>query len=487
MKALVVTLGTRDLQIYKSIFADENFHSNIESKTIKVNHTEDEVTLTPNSAEEGFYIVKSPRKGGEKILRNYNVFKPHLKYPILKPSIEKILSDPQEKLNVVFIATDQDGPETRFTLSDTIEYAYIIEKLIKEEYPTVKCDNFIVNERVTDMDFQFKKFDNDVKNHLIDDDKKIEKIYLMAQGGIDQINMAITLKMIEHFPDLILLQKNEGEKEANESSFALTYRFSLESRKIREFIKENNYSAARKIILPLTKSNNQLKPIKNCFSFLDNRINFKHQQNISLLNQVTIDLPLQYIDNYKQNFPPQLFLNELDIERANFFYTFEIASICQLYFKKGNFSLGTLTFIRFVEELSKSLISELFDIDLNNYNERIQILASENRQPGIPDYLNYINENCANSTILKIIEAIKPTISIVNGERNKGINLLRNHVWLIHENNTIDKSILNGHCQNFITSNGDGVFDQIMKALNMPEENIYDSMNNELLLKLDEF
>jgi hypothetical protein len=30
----------------------------------------------------------------------------------------------------------------------------------------------------------------------------------MAQGGIDQINMAITLKMIEHFPDLILLQKN---------------------------------------------------------------------------------------------------------------------------------------------------------------------------------------------------------------------------------------------------------------------------------------
>lgn len=491
MKALIVTLGTRDLQIYKSIIADENFDSNIETKIVKVKSTGDEVTLNQNIAEEGFYMVRSARYGGGKILNNFNVFKKHLRYPILKPALEMLTADNNNAVQLIFIYTDQENADERFRKNDTIEYAYILEKLIKEDFPTINVDNFLVFKEVTDLDYQFNQFESYLnrrgdknKVSLIDNDN-INEIYLMAQGGIDQINTAITLKLIEHFPNLKLLQKKEGEGKTIESSFPLTYRLSLDKNIIKEFINENNYSAARKVILPLTKVDSQLRPIKNCLTFLNNRINFQHQQNIGLLEQVQIDLSAEYLRNYKEKYPHHSFLIDLDIDKTNYFNTFEIASICQLFLKKGNFALGTLTYIRLVEELCKSLIYELFNIDLDNYHERLKLTLNENRLSGIPDYLRYLEANCSSPSILNIVVSIIPTISHVNRDSTKGLNLLRNHVWLIHENKTIDKTIINGQCPNFLSTNGDGIFDQIMKALNMPEENIYDSMNNELKSKLD--
>jgi len=485
MKALIVTLGTRDLQIYESIFLDDKVESfrNEKASFLKINGYK--IALKENDAEKGYYMVFNPRADGIIIKNHIEELKPHLKYPILKPALELLTVNSYEELQLIFIATDQENAKERFRKSDTIEYADILEKLIKEDFPAINVDNFVVFKEVTDLDYQFNQFQSDLKKASLIDNNEIEEVYLMAQGGIDQINTAITLKLIEHFPNLKLLQKKEGEDKATESSFPLTYRLSLDKNIIKEFINENNYSAARKVILPLTKVNSQLKPIKNCLTFLNNRINFQHQQNIGLLDQVQIDLSAEHIDNYKGKYPHHLFLIDLDLDKTNYFNTFEIGSICQLFLKKGNFALGTLTYIRLVEEFCKSLIFDLFDIDLDNTNARNKLTLSENRLPGISDYLRHLDTNCHSPSILKIVSIIKPTISHINGDPTKGLNLLRNHVWLIHENKTINKTIINGQCPNFLSDKGDGIFDQIMKALNMPEENIYESMNKELLAKLD--
>ncbi len=216
--ALIVTVGTRDVQVDLSILKEklpEKYQEYINPK----NNT------------------LMARKAGEFINQNYDTLKKHIKIPIIEPTLKYLQHEIKNIDYLLLIATDQETPRD----TDTYYYAEIIKKYIAQNYGNVsKIEIFkITSDEVVYLDKMYKYihgvFQKNKNLNMLND---YENIYLHLVGGIDAINTSIRFNAIQK-----LGTKIQSELHVNEDTGTAS---PIQS--IRQFLQSNDNNTVRKMI-----------------------------------------------------------------------------------------------------------------------------------------------------------------------------------------------------------------------------------------------
>ncbi|MBK6329260.1 MAG: hypothetical protein IPF62_01605 [Bacteroidetes bacterium] len=239
---LVVTVGNSDIQISDKKYRDftiENsegdfyLFSKEKHKTI--------IELLRNRADKSTYILKSCRFDSEKIKKNYNLFRPILRFPIIEPLIKYLKKEATEIDTIWLVYTDQE--DENFRRSDTVYAKDIIQRYLKEIMPAcTRFNSLKVSKNLTDIDFQYNEFSK-IKSSPFAKLDNIEKAYLFPQGGMDQINQALTLQFIQAFQDrAVILQKPEGA-DLRELKFPSIFLKELNKQKIIKHLEDYDFES----------------------------------------------------------------------------------------------------------------------------------------------------------------------------------------------------------------------------------------------------
>ncbi|WP_019990112.1 hypothetical protein [Rudanella lutea] len=253
---LIITIGTRDVQLRKDLImqADEWTVQTIkDEKTgrdrITVRKAENQLDVSWSKDFPDYYTV-TPRIGG-KILADITLaFADILEMPLITPVVDQLAQEEKTVDVVLLIYTNQEQEYSEGKVkpfhynNDTLFFASVVETLLRR-HPLLQMatfDQYEIYERVADIDYQYDQFA--AKNHsLFDDSDEVESIFLLPQGGIDQINQAVTLQLIQAFKHRVkLYQKPDG---ADPVVLTFTDRFldDLNKQKIHKHLDDYDFDA----------------------------------------------------------------------------------------------------------------------------------------------------------------------------------------------------------------------------------------------------
>jgi len=212
----VATVGKRDVQINRNKINENHLSLIYDGKNWYIKETVSgdiiEIDAPGNNMSdpgENHYTVKKPRIGGKIILKNDLLFSV-CEFPIISPVLEKIFSAGKNIKEIKLVYTDQEDEGYRD--GDTLYFSTIITKYIEDTF-NIPVDEFAVWRSPADIDKQYADFRHkkSLENiNLLPNNEEVNEIYLLAQGGIDQINFALTLRLIENYREkLIYYQKPE--------------------------------------------------------------------------------------------------------------------------------------------------------------------------------------------------------------------------------------------------------------------------------------
>lgn len=254
---LVITLGTREIQIPVNKIEENNFEI-IEEKGEKfsmyflqnkeINNLLIEIKQ-PTKEFPDYITINSPRKDGGIIASNFNKFQSIIDYPIVRPAIE-FLKNKNINLDVIMLVfTDQEeeylaGRVAEYHKNnDSLFFAEVLEKLLKSDiyFQNTEIDLFVVNKNVYDLAFQYDDFKR-INDYLLYPEE-VKQVFLYPQGGIDQINQSLVLRLIETFKGKVKqLQKAEGA-DFKELDFPAKFLGSLNKQKIIKHLADYDFGA----------------------------------------------------------------------------------------------------------------------------------------------------------------------------------------------------------------------------------------------------
>ena len=218
----IVTLGTREIQFKIDELAENNFEiEDLHSSNIKIKHKENNISFEvfKNNFYENYLYPVQPRTAGKIISENFDIFKNILFFPLINKPFEKIVKE-NNLTKFIIVYTDQidlkDNDKNK--QRDTLYFAEIIKKHYYEKLEKSGRTDFIdicINKNVTDIDYQYNYFAKELKEKLKINNNEINKIYLLPQGGIDQINHALTLQLLQQYKDKVEIWQQAEGKEAN--------------------------------------------------------------------------------------------------------------------------------------------------------------------------------------------------------------------------------------------------------------------------------
>jgi hypothetical protein len=127
-----------------------------------------------------------------------------LKFPLIAPFIEHLKQEKGLPEKVLIVHTDQEDADERHRSNDTLYFSEIFRRwlIIREGMQESQIDSFAVTRSATDIDRLYKSF-KAKGQQLTETNGGFENVYLLAQGGIDQINHALTLQLIQLFKNRV--------------------------------------------------------------------------------------------------------------------------------------------------------------------------------------------------------------------------------------------------------------------------------------------
>lgn len=295
---LVITLGTREIQLPVNKIEECNFEV-IEEKGVlfvqKINDSSVRIEVRqPNKEFPDFYII-SPRTAGKIIDDNFDVFQPIIDFPIVRPVIEYLKQNAVNLDVIMLVYTDQEeafkNGKVKFQNkeNDSIYYADIISKLIKKDvfFAKTEIDPFAITENVTDLGYQYDDFKRINQSLLYPDE--VKQVFLYPQGGIDQINQALVLRLIETFKGKVKqLQKAEGAS-FQELDFPYKFLSSLNKQKIIKHIADYDFGA-------IDKGLSSIKQVYHLAQYASKRLNLQYdliETNIRALPTYPLEANIQ--------------------------------------------------------------------------------------------------------------------------------------------------------------------------------------------------
>jgi hypothetical protein len=260
---LIITIGTRDVQLRKDRIeasADWEIVKNLNPKTGRetISDRQNEVSLTVFSNDDfSDYFTFSPRAGGKIIDDNLIAFEPILELPLIMPVIDSLATKGKTIDSVMLIYTDQQTEldakliKPNHYNNDTLFFKDIVTALLKKHslLKNAVFDEYGIFEKVANIDHQYQHFAEAKKGLLLGNPEEIKEIILLPQGGIDQINHAITLQLIQAFKHKVrLLQKPEAN-EPIELRFTHQFLNDLNKQKIIKHLEDYDFDKASDLYL----------------------------------------------------------------------------------------------------------------------------------------------------------------------------------------------------------------------------------------------
>lgn len=221
---LIITVGTSDVQVTDELLASSEWQIHAEDKEKDIKRVVNRETgltafsVKNNRNKAGAYLVARPRTDGSLILENLDLYKYILTCPLVEPVTDSLVGDNKTPDLVMLVCTNQPVPpetEIRHYENDTCFFSRILGEKLRERMPHLVNKDILhyeIRERLTDIDFQYREFDRAAGSMIPLDGEELKQVILLAQGGIDQINQAVTLQLIRKYgTKLKLYQKSESD------------------------------------------------------------------------------------------------------------------------------------------------------------------------------------------------------------------------------------------------------------------------------------
>ena len=250
---LVITLGTSEVQVIEDKLEANGFSIAADKKSIFSKETPNALLpIKENRNRTGTYLFDKPRIGGEFVIQSgLEKYMPIFGFPLVLPAIELFFKENTDKQidKCLLVFTDQTDPKFRDT--DTLHFKTILKGKLKETYE-FKEDIFMefpIRENVTVIDYQYVDFAKKCREILETPEEEIEQVVLLTQGGIDQINQALTLQFIQAYKHkLKLYQKAEG-RPPEVLNFPQLFLRDLNKQKIIKHLEDYDFDKASLLIL----------------------------------------------------------------------------------------------------------------------------------------------------------------------------------------------------------------------------------------------
>ena len=265
---LIITIGTRDVQttyelIQKAIEAnilqvesrwvDKNTNKEFISG-IRITDTNQVVNLRANTNEQfrDFYIFPSPRQDVITLAQLSANTLGWLAFPLIANPLDWLQKKIESINYVLTVFTDQNKEDAGYHWKDdTLYFNKLIQNFLRSH--TVTADAFYeeypIKAEPVNIDYQYDHFEQakgGLLNRTTDD---IENIYLLAQGGIDQINTALTLKLIEHFPGKVRYLQQPEDQSVEERKFPRKFLNNLNKAKSIELLNRFDFHAIQRLCM----------------------------------------------------------------------------------------------------------------------------------------------------------------------------------------------------------------------------------------------
>ncbi len=275
----ILTFGTSDLQYKKedilnasnvAFLPDENEPKQIEITFNNGNNIK--VNIKKNRSFHDFFLLNSPRNDGKTIIENFDIFKNLIIFPLIYPIFESRNISENDKIILVYTDQHEEG----FNNNDTLYYSEIFKKFLcykkNIQNPNIFID-FPINEQVVNIDYQYRNFESAIISKKLIPDDNFSNIILLAQGGIDQINYALTLQLIKHYGTkvkILQIKESNNDRKENELKFAYIFTRDLLFDKIEHLVSRGDYAGSLEILKSFD-SNNTYNDLIKWLEFADYR------------------------------------------------------------------------------------------------------------------------------------------------------------------------------------------------------------------------
>lgn len=340
MKILFITIGTSEIQINNNPGAGFSIHNNkLEKDGFSI------VNIRQNRGYSS-YLLKSPRNDGETIFKEYLRFKSIIELPLILPVINFLIEKGVSFEEVWLIYTDQKDADENFKVNDTLYFKDIVKLKLKEILPSAKFNEYGIEQRVRDIDYQYKLFGQEILAIAKRKDE-IEKVYLLPQGGIDQINQALTLQLIQLFKDKVILYQNAEKANPEELEFPSLFLHDLTKQNVIKHIKDFDFDKATDLILDNEK-------LHHLAVYAGLRLNLLHSE--------VDDSKLE--DKYRIKWVELSPLQQKKIKLQDLIFSFKIL------LRQRNFNEALTKLFSITDNLFKFRLNEYTNEDVSEYYDK---------------------------------------------------------------------------------------------------------------------
>jgi hypothetical protein len=349
------------------------------------------------------------------------------------------------------IYTDQ-GTDSKFSKSDTVYEAEIIQLILEKEHEEAsQLIHFKGNPANAEEAFKglATLLRPICRQHA---DKRI--IFIDA-GGTSQLKTASRELLRYYVPEERLNIRHVAESgEVTDASSDTLKRYHLLG-VARKFVDLFQYAEALQVLKQVPERSVDRWPLTRLVEALAWRKNFEFhraKQRVDALAQNDHGVPeldaliRRFAAVYNQ--PSSCAFQSLNEDENQAIY--ELASICQLYFNKPDYTLGVVTYYRLCEEICSAFLQcETYDTNVPEMLDRCCKDASNDKQ------------------ILPLFKHIQPT---------RGLNHLRNTCFLAHENHPVTLEKILKEDRFFMSQ----TLPELWRLLGLPETNLYKQLNGKL-------
>ncbi len=240
---MVITLGTSDVQIKSDLVKESDFEVDGSILRHKLNQLPS-INLRKNRDREDSRLLNQCRIDGELMVQGgIDNYLPVLDFPLTLPAINKFINDnPEHRIDKwLFVFTDQEDPNHRH--NDTLFVRQILARKIEKLYGASSIDflDFSVTEKIPDIDHQYVQFGIKCHSFLNIPESEVGQVILLAQGGIDQINQALTLQLTQAFKHKLRLYQKAEDRDPTLLTFPRLFLNDLSKQKILKHLDDYDF------------------------------------------------------------------------------------------------------------------------------------------------------------------------------------------------------------------------------------------------------
>lgn len=386
---IVITLGTSDVQVAKSRLDENGFEFENDGVVTKIKSIENpafEFSVKANRNHSDTFLLNEARVDGEKLL-DYGIEKllPILEFPLVLPAIQHFFEQNlgSQIHKCLFVFTDQS--DERFKKNDTLHFATILKKKLDLQFGFTD-ETFMeypIHDNLTNIDFQYTSFAKECQSILQTPVEDVKQVILFSQGGIDQINQALTLQLIQAYGTKLKLYQKAEATVPKVLEFPKLFLRDLNKQKILEHLENYNFGL---IDGKLTQDT----IVKNLCVYASYRLELRHNNLKNSYNNLIGKPEVQeLIGNSFVNFSRDW----KDSEKL-----LDLYLSCKIAFHQKKFNEMLWKLFTINENLLKLEVEELIGVRMENYYEGnysthhenprlLQLLNERNEQ-----YVNYMRE-----------------------------------------------------------------------------------------------